>query len=241
VTVNTSRFPLKSPNANQKLYSGKFVGINGAAPTSYTLDNGVAVTRSSEGVHVITLPSPMKAFHSVIVQAVDNDGNTHDCNWVLSDSARTITVTHRTAAGTTLGSVAVDATITDVAAADAATTNRGYAAAPIAGTITKIQAQIQSGGPLNAAAVVTCNINGTPITTGAITIPDTTAAGTVTAVTPTAANVVAVGDILTAVTDAGGSTTAAVEVQFTIAPTSLAVEDVIDVISFMAVVDLADI
>lgn len=240
MTVKNQRYTLKTCSPVQKVYSGKFTGINGAAPTTYKLDNGVAVTRSSEGVHVITLPSPLKAFKSVICAATDNGGNRYECNWVLSDSARTITVTHRTAAHTTMGQITVKGRLTDVAAADADTSNRAYATSPVAGTITKIQAQVVSGGPLNAAAVITNNIGGVAITTGAITIPDTTAVGVVTAVTPTGANTVAVGSILTGVTDAAGSTTAAVDVLYTIAPTSLAVEDVVDEISFIAIVELAD-
>lgn len=241
MVVKNDRFSLKTGSPVQKHFAGRFAGINGASPTTYFLDNGVLVSRTGEGLHVVTLPAPMKQFKSVIVQATDNDGNAHDVAYALDASARTITITHRTAAITTLGSVAVKARLTDVAAADADTSNRAYATAPIAGVITKIQAQVISGGPLNAAAVVTCNINGTPITTGAITIPDTTAVGVVTAVTPTAARTVAVGDILTGVTDAGGSTTAAVDLTFTIAPTSLAAEDVIDEISFIAIVETADV
>jgi len=241
MTVKNSKYNLKTGSPCQKTYSGRFTGINGAAPTTYKLDDGVVVTRSGEGVFVVTLPSPMVQFKSVVVQATDNDGNAHDVAYTLSASARTITITHRTAAITTLGTVVLNASrLTDVAAADSAD-NKSYAVAPIAGTITKIQAHLVSGGPLNAAAVLTTNINGTPITGGAITLPDTSAVNVVVAVTPSAANTVAVGDKLTAVTDAAGSTTTAAELQYTIAPTSLAAEDVIDEISFIAVVELADI
>ena len=240
MTVKTAHYDLKTGSPLQKVYSGRFTGINGVAPTTYTTDPGIAITRSGEGVYVITLPSPLKGFKSVIARATSADGNAHDINWTLSASARTITVTHRTAAFTTMGLVTVKGRLADVSAADAATTNRAYAVSPVAGTIAKIQAQVVSGGALNGDAVVTNNIGGVAITNGAITLPNTSAVGTVVAVTPTAANTVAVGDILTGVTDGGGSTSAGGDVTYTITPTSLAAEDVIDEIDFIAIVEIGD-
>lgn len=234
-------YPVKTASPCQKVISGRFTGINGATPTTYKLDSGVVLARSGEGVWTITLPPPAKNLKAFVAQFTDAAGAAHDLAWTWTAATRLITLTHRTAAYTTLGSVRAESRLADVSAADAATTNRAYTAANVAGIITKIQAQIVTGGPLNAAAVVTCNINGTPITTGAITLPDTSAVGTVVAVTPTAARTVAVGDILTGVTDAGGSTSAAVDVIYTIAPTSLAAEDLIDEINFIAVVEMSDV
>jgi hypothetical protein len=97
MTVKTQGFGLKTVSPVQRVYSGRFTGINGAAPTSYVLDNGIAVTRSGEGVYVVTLPSPMKAFKSVGCW-VNDTGEFHEVSWALSNSARTITITHKTCA-----------------------------------------------------------------------------------------------------------------------------------------------
>jgi hypothetical protein len=101
MTVKTSRFNIKSTSPVQKVYSGKFDGANGANPSTYTLDNGITVTRSGEGVFVLTLPSPMKAFKSVCVTAnAALATGFHHISWSTSDSARTITITHNTCAYT---------------------------------------------------------------------------------------------------------------------------------------------
>ncbi len=199
---------------------------SGSAAQTLTEACGVSgVARTGAGAYTISLVDTKVKDLECFVSCIENDTTVmHQVRVESQDvTAGTVSVSHKVLTFASAASlVVVDGTITDVAAADAATTNRAYAIAPVAGTVTRVAAQIQSGGPLNADAVVTCNINGTPITNGAITIPDTTAVGVVTAVVPTAANTVAVGDILTGVTDAGGSTTAAVEVQWTIQATTAA-------------------
>lgn len=199
-----------------------------ASPAAQTLTEAVgvaSVTRTGAGAYTIQLKDTKVKDLECLVGCVENDTTVHHQVRVESQSASagTVAISHKTLTFASAASlVVVDGTIADVAAADAATTNRAYAIAPVAGTVTRVATQLQSGGPLNAAAVVTTNINGTPITGGAVTIPDTTAVGVVTAVTPSAANTVAVGDVLTGVTDAGGSTSAACEVQWTIQATTAA-------------------
>lgn len=231
-------YPLATPGVRYCRIQGRFAGINGASPTT-KYGFGFAVSRLSEGVWEVVFEKPMQQFVHVNVRGQHSSGY-HEVTYALDASARKLTITHRQATHPRVP-VTVRGRLADVAAADAATTNRAYAAAPIAGTVLLAQAQIVSGGPLNAAAVVTTNINGTPITTGAITLPDTSAVGTVVGVSPSAANTVAIGDILTGVTDAGGSTSAAVDVIFTIMPTAPAVEDVIDEITFDVTVAESDV
>lgn len=92
--------------------------------------------------------------------------------------------------------------------------------APVAGTIAKIQSVI-SGALTVGNATLTAAINGTPVTTGAITVTQAgSAAGDVDTVTPTAANTVAVGDVITIT--AGGTNTASetAQVMITITPSA---------------------
>lgn len=91
------RHSVKTVSPVQTIYSGNFAGINGADPTTKVLDNGITLTRSGEGVFVLTLPHPVKDFKSVIV-AVNDTGEVHEVSWVTSASARTITITHKTCA-----------------------------------------------------------------------------------------------------------------------------------------------
>lgn len=82
-----------------------------------------------------------------------------------------------------------------------------YTTSPVNGRIVHIVGTLQ-GAITVAAATVTTNIGGTPVTGGALTIA-VGAAGTGDSAEPTAANVLAVGDAITVVSD-GGSTDAAV-------------------------------
>jgi hypothetical protein len=218
--------PLQSIGPEVRMARFRFTPA--ASPALQTLSEGkgvASVTRTGAGAWTVQLDDTKVKDLECFVGCIENDTTVMHQVRVESQSASagTIAISHKALTFASAASlVVVDGTITDVAAADAATSNRAYAIAPVAGTVTRVAAQIQSGGPLNAAAVVTTNINGTPITGGAVTIPDTTAVGVVTAVTPSAANTVAVGDVLTGVTDAAGSTTAAVEVQWTIQATTAA-------------------
>lgn len=72
-----------------------------------------------------------------------------------------------------------------------------YLVSPVAGTITKIWSVID-GALATGGATLTAAIGGTPVTNGAITIAEpSSAAGDIDSATPSAANVVEVGDLIT--------------------------------------------
>lgn len=95
-----------------------------------------------------------------------------------------------------------------------------YLVSPVAGTIANIQSVIS--GELGVGdATLAIAINGTPVTGGTITVAQAgSAAGQVDSVKPTAANTVAVDDVITVT--AGGANTASVEAQvmITITPSA---------------------
>jgi len=87
----------------------------------------------------------------------------------------------------------------------------GYVVAPLAGTITKIQSVLLGGAVTTNDAVVTGKIGSTAITNGVVTIAqDGSAIGDVDVASPSAANVVAAGDLIkfTVSGTPGGSRTA---------------------------------
>lgn len=93
-----------------------------------------------------------------------------------------------------------------------------YLVAPIAGNIVKVQSVLK-GAIATADAVLTTNIAGTPVTSGAITIANAgSAAGDVDSATPTALNLVAVGDLITVITDGASTNAIAAEVFVSIEP-----------------------
>jgi len=72
-----------------------------------------------------------------------------------------------------------------------------YLVSPVAGTLTKIHSAID-GALTTGNATLTAEIEGTPVTNGVVTITQAgSAAGDVDSATPSAANVVAVGDLIT--------------------------------------------
>ena len=105
------------------------------------------------------------------------------------------------------------ARITDVSSAETV-----WTPVPTAGVITKIYSVI-AGTIATAPAVLTCKINATGITDGVISITDSgSAAGDVDVVTPSALNVVAVGDALSVVTSAASTNAIQCEVLYEISP-----------------------
>ena len=108
-----------------------------------------------------------------------------------------------------VGKIVLNGTITDVS-----TAGQIYVASPIAGTITKIYS-VLNGAISGADAGLTAKIGGTAVTGGTITIANSgSAAGDVDSATPTAANVVAIGDAIEIETD--GASTGAVSAFITI-------------------------
>lgn len=107
--------------------------------------------------------------------------------------------------------VAVTAELTDVSAASSA-----FVASPIAGEVIAIYTVLH-GAISVADAVLTAEINGTPITGISITVAQSgSAAGDRDSDVPTGANTVAAGDALEIVTDGASTTTARLTATFVI-------------------------
>lgn len=97
---------------------------------------------------------------------------------------------------------------------DVSTASSCYVVSPVAGNITKIYSVI-NGTIATANSVITSSINGAAITGGSLTIAFSgSAAGDIDSATPTAANTVAAGDLITLTTDGASSNT--VNAEFTI-------------------------
>jgi len=97
--------------------------------------------------------------------------------------------------------------------------NPGVAVAPVAGEIIAVYSTVDfvtGGATVAAETVVTTKIGATNITGGAITIASGAAIGDVDTATPTAANVVAAGDKLSAVSDGANTANHPVTVFFVI-------------------------
>lgn len=94
-----------------------------------------------------------------------------------------------------------------VSLADVSTASTCYLASPVAGTISKIYSVI-SGAIGTADAVLTPKIGAVAITDGVITVTQAaSAAGDVDSSTPSAANVVAVGDQINITTNGASTNT----------------------------------
>ena len=128
--------------------------------------------------------------------------------FVLTNTSGVIT---STAAGES--ATYLTARITDVSTAETV-----WTPCPVAGVITKIYSVI-AGTIATAPAVLTTSIGGVGITDGVISITDSgSAAGDVDVVTPTALNVVAVGDALSVVTSGASTNAIQCEVLYEISP-----------------------
>lgn len=97
---------------------------------------------------------------------------------------------------------------------DVSTASSCYVVSGVAGTITKIWSVID-GAISGANSVVSSSINGVAVTGGSLTITFSgSAAGDIDSATPSAANTVAAGDLITLTTD--GASTNTVSAVFTI-------------------------
>lgn len=94
----------KTRSPKQMMWSGRFVGINGADPTTLTVDDGVTVERTGEGVWDVVLPLPVAGFKSVVVGWADNGGAYHEVTHVVDVATATITITHNTVAFASIAS-----------------------------------------------------------------------------------------------------------------------------------------
>lgn len=140
---------------------------------------------------------------SVIQIAGDLDGTPWHSSYVVSaNDGTTVTLTEHASVtqnslhmlqGESISSKASDAAVLRLVA-------------PVAGTITKIWT-VLNAALATGDATVTAAINGTPVTNGVVTATQSgSGAGDVDSATPTAANTVAAGDLITLTV--GGSSTA---------------------------------
>jgi hypothetical protein len=103
ITYVQKLYPLLA-TSKERVYSGHFVGIDAADPTTKVIGLGVTVTRSGEGVWVVTLPKPLAGFKGCYAKATDDDGAFHSTEFVTSVSGRTVTITHKTVAYASIAS-----------------------------------------------------------------------------------------------------------------------------------------
>ena len=95
-----------------------------------------------------------------------------------------------------------------------------YIVSPVAGDIAAIRSVI-SGALTTGDATLTVAVNGTPVTGGAITVTQSgSAAGDVDAVTPSAANTVTVGDVITITVGGTNDATELAQVMMTVTPSA---------------------
>jgi hypothetical protein len=105
----------------------------------------------------------------------------------------------------------------DVNLADVSTASTVYVNCPYAGTITKITAVLQDA-ITTANANLSAKIGANAITGGDIVVAEaSSAAGDAFSASPSAANVVAAGDVISVATDGGSTGTAPINIQIEIA------------------------
>lgn len=88
-------YPARNSGVRYRHVEGRFVGINGANPTT-KYGQGFTVARSGEGVWVVTFEKPCSQFVTARAWATDDDTNFHEVTWTLSAANRTLTITHKT-------------------------------------------------------------------------------------------------------------------------------------------------
>jgi hypothetical protein len=158
---------------------------------------GMVVDVDADGVWVFVGYGPVSSPAGALLAAND-----------LSDVADAATARANLAAN----KIALQLVVDDLLAAGAKVYR---VVSPVAGLITKIYSVID-GALAGADASLTGKIGATPITNGAITIAQAgSAAGDVDVATPTAANVVAIGDVIS-VTVGGGNTDADANAEVTV-------------------------
>lgn len=119
--------------------------------------------------------------------------------------------TEITATAAELNTVYLNVRVGDISTAS----DFGLIYCPYAGTITEIKSVLSASVSV-ADATVTTKINTTDITDGALTITAGSGKGDIDTATPTAANTVAPGDYLEAITDGGSTGAAPLDISFKI-------------------------
>jgi hypothetical protein len=171
------------------------------------------VTRSAAGTYSVVLRDSSLTSLVPVAQVIEDDGAHTACVTVESDSSAAGTVAVKL--WTATAPIVVSGQITDVSSALAC-----YCVSPVDAVVSAVYSAL--GGPITLAdAAITTAINGTPITGGGLTVGyDGSAAGDVDSATPSAANTVAPGDLLTAASDGGSTDTATLDVFFVLSPTT---------------------
>lgn len=114
------------------------------------------------------------------------------------------------------GSHAIDTIAVTTRLTDVSTASSAFVAAPCAGKVIAIYS-VLTNAITGANSALTTEINGVAITGGSWTVAYSgSAAGDRDSATPTAANTVAAGDALEAITDGASSTASALDVTFVI-------------------------
>lgn len=190
-----------------------------------------SIERTAAGSYTVTFSDLPMHITPIGCSFVENDTTKRHVFRVEStdSEAGTATLTHKVSTFTTESSL----TTVCVRLADVSAASSAYAVAPCAGTVSKVYSAL--GGAISTAnAAVTTAINGTPITNGALTVAYSgSAAGDVDSATPTAANTVAAGNLLTVTSDGASDDTATLDVVFVIQGTgnAPALSDTVDELS----------
>lgn len=133
------------------------------------------------------------------------DAELHECKGAAGASTGEVPVSD--GAGSAPFGVAPHRYALTVKIDDISTAKTEYVAAPYGGTIDAIYTTI-SGALATADPTITTKINTSPVTNGAITITQSgSAAGDIDSATPTAANTVVAGDLVTVETDGASTNT----------------------------------
>ena len=129
----------------------------------------------------------------------DSAGNTPIGVALTDQAGGDATVETRLLPGLGRNAVAVTLDLDDIASAET-----GYVAAPVAGVISRVQSVIED--EITGTSVLDTQIGGVDVTGGDVSVDaDTAGAVDEATPTPTAANVVAVGDAISVVSDGNGT------------------------------------
>lgn len=222
VTSNTGNSQFKVPTENfgpRGALAWARWTPSGSATQTLTESQGISsITRTGAGAYTVNFCMAPLAIIPIGCGPVENDTTVRHAVRVESTSATagTASLSHKITTFATEGSLVTEG----IMLADVSAPSSAYLQAPCAGTITKIYATLQ-GAITVADSAVTTSIGGVAITGGAMTIAQAgSAAGTKFSATPSAANTVAAGDLITVTTDGGSTTTAGLDVRFVIQATA---------------------
>lgn len=192
--------PLRCYGPDHVLAYVRWTPASSPAAQVITDAQGVSsVTRTAAGTYTVTFPYDVKD---------------------IIPMSRGVTAVTPTSGTATVTSTASNTTTVYCRIEDVSAASTGRAVATVGGKVTKVWSVLGGAITVANAAVVT-NIAGTPITGGALTVAYSgSAAGDIDSATPTAANTVTAGQLLTAVSDGGSTDTQTLDVFFVIEGTA---------------------